>query len=135
MKYKFLKHTADIKFQAFGKNLEDLFSNAGLAMFSVMVDVKKIKTVKSIPIKCCASNIEELLIEWLNSLLTQSSIKEMVFSKFEIKIKDNTLKGKAFGETLNIKKHSIKTEVKAATYSGLFIKKASLKNKNCWRSQ
>ena len=42
-KYKFLEHTADAKFQAYGKNMEEAFSNAALAMFSVITDTKKIK--------------------------------------------------------------------------------------------
>ena len=42
-KYKFLEHTADAKFQAFGATLEEAFSNAALAMFSVMTEPEKIK--------------------------------------------------------------------------------------------
>src|SRR3989344_5902493 len=42
-KYKFLEHTADAKFQAFGATLEEAFSNAALAMFSVMTEPGKIK--------------------------------------------------------------------------------------------
>ena len=42
MKYKFLKHTADIKFQAFGKNIEDVFENSALALKESICE-KKIK--------------------------------------------------------------------------------------------
>ena len=43
VKFKFLEHTADAKFQAYGKNMEEAFSNAALAMFSIITDTKKIK--------------------------------------------------------------------------------------------
>ena len=120
-KFKFLKHTADIKFQAFGKTLEKAFANSALAMFEAEVDVKKIKPTKKVKIRCEAQNTEELLIEWLNKLLAESSINNMVFSKFKVKIEDNKLTGDAYGEKINQEKQGIKTEVKAATYSELFI--------------
>ena len=41
-KYKFFEHTADAKFQAYGKSVEEAFSNAALAMFSVITDTSKI---------------------------------------------------------------------------------------------
>ena len=41
--YEFLEHTADVKFRAYGKTLEEAFSNAALATSAVMTDVKKIK--------------------------------------------------------------------------------------------
>ena len=127
MKYKFLEHTADVMFQAFGKSLNEVFENSAVAMFEVMVDIKKVALVKAVKIKCSAENDEELLIEWLNNLLAEAGTHEMVFSKFKVKITDGKLAGKAFGEKLNEKKHDIKTEVKAATYSGLFIKKQGRK--------
>ena len=57
MKYKFLEHKADAKFQAFGKSLEEAFSNAALAMTSIMTDPKKIKENLTRPlsaVKPCA---------------------------------------------------------------------------------
>ena len=123
-KFEFLEHTADIKFRAYGKSLEECFENAALAMFSVMTKIEKVEGKEKAEIKCSASNIEELLIEWLNSLLAESGIKEMFFSSFKIKkIKNNSLEGEAFGEKIDLKKHEIITEVKAATYSDLFVKK------------
>ena len=46
MKYKFFNKTADIKFQAYGKNLEEAFINAALAMTSIMIDYKLIKGLR-----------------------------------------------------------------------------------------
>ena len=42
--YEFLPHTADVKFLAYGKTLEEAFQNAALATFQVM-STKKIKKV------------------------------------------------------------------------------------------
>ena len=43
MKYKFLEHTADIKFQAFGSTLEKAFENSALALAEVMTKKTKVK--------------------------------------------------------------------------------------------
>jgi len=42
-RYRFLEHTADAKFQAFGKTLEDAFCNAALATASLMWDWEEIE--------------------------------------------------------------------------------------------
>src|SRR3990167_5746374 len=44
MKYKFLPHTADIIFEAYGKTLESLFENSALALEEIMVDIKTLET-------------------------------------------------------------------------------------------
>ena len=106
-----------------GKTIESAFSEAAKAMFSVMVDIKKVESNKSIKISCKSDSKEVLFIEFLNELLAQGDLKKMVFSKFEIKIKiiknEFKLSGKAYGEKFDINKHKPKVEVKAATYSGL----------------
>ncbi len=124
MTYETFPHEADIGIRGIGPNIEEAFSEAAKALFDVEVDIKKVKAEKKIKVECEAQNIEELFVEWLNSLLAQASLKEMVFSKFEVKIKKNkiiNLKGWAFGEKLQPEKHNIKDEVKGATYSQLKV--------------
>ncbi|MEM4152560.1 MAG: archease [Candidatus Pacearchaeota archaeon] len=124
MSYEHFEHEADIGIRGKGKTIEEAFQEAAKALFNVEVDIKKVKAVKKIKIECEASNIEELFVEWLNSLLSQASLHEMVFSKFKVKIIKNRnfeIKGFAMGEKLNAKKHNIKDEVKGATYSQLKV--------------
>lgn len=123
-------HEADIGIRGKGKSLEEVFQETAKAMFDVEVNIKKVKASKKIQVKCEAENNEELLIEWLNSLLSQASLKQMVFSKFKVKIKKDNLKkdknlkleGEAWGEKLK-PGHEIKDEIKGATYSQLKVKK------------
>ena len=123
MSYRFLEHGGEEGILGEGKTLESAFSEGAKAMFAVMVDIKKVKTDKSINISCYADNNGSLFIEFLNELIAQKDIKDMVFSKFEIKIKEINnkfkLSGLAYGEKFNEDKHKPKVEVKAATYSGL----------------
>ena len=55
MKYRFLPNiaTADLAFEAFGRDYNELFENAGLALESAMVDLISLKAreVKEIKLK------------------------------------------------------------------------------------
>ena len=64
MKYKFLKHTADVKFRAYGKTLNECFENSALAMFDSMYP-EKIKSVKSKNIRVKGKDLESLLYNFL----------------------------------------------------------------------
>ena len=122
MAYKYLEHEADVGILAIGKSLEEAFQEGAKAMFNVMVDIEGVKAKDAIEIKCKAKDIPALFIEWLNELINKRDVEEMFFSEFKVSIKKNKdyeLSGKAIGENINLSIHRVKTEVKAATYSGL----------------
>lgn len=125
--YKYFDHQADVGIIGFGKTLEEAFEEAAKAMFQFMSDIKNIEPKRSVKIKAEASDQETLLVEWLNALLSKKDIEDMFFSEFKIKIKKQKNKfiliGEARGEKTDYKKHHLKTEVKAATYSQLKIEK------------
>lgn len=120
MTFENFEHKADIGVRGIGKTIEESFQEAAKAMFSIECNLKKVKPARKIKILCNAENVEELFVEWLNALLAQASVHEMLFSEFKVKIKDNKLEGEAFGEKLN-KRHELKLEIKAATYSQLKV--------------
>lgn len=129
MRYRFLdKITSDVMFEAYGKNLEELFENAAYAMFSVISDIKRISLIKKIKIEVSSDSYEGLLTKWLSELLVQSEIKEMFFANFNVKINKKkpssqfyNLMGYAEGEPYSVEKSG--TLVKGITYYGLEIKK------------
>ena len=41
--YEYLEHTAEAKFAAYGKTIEEAFSNAAIAMENIIVETEKIK--------------------------------------------------------------------------------------------
>jgi SHS2 domain-containing protein len=131
--YESFPHEADIGIRGKGKSLEEAFEEAAKAMFDVEVNIKKVKAENKVKISCEAENQEELFIEWLNSLLSQASLKNMVFSKFKVKFSKNKkikLNGEAWGEKLQ-EKHEPKNEIKGATYSQLKV----YKSKGLWIAQ
>jgi len=81
--FEFLEHTGDTKFKAFGKNLEESFSNAALAMFSIMVDYTKVRPKLKHKIKIKGSDLKSLLYNWLEELLFLVDAKSFLLNKVE----------------------------------------------------
>ena len=126
MKYKFFEHTADVLFEAYGKDYEEALENAAEAMFSVIGEIEKIKAKKSFVIEEEADKLENLTVFCLSDLLSESEIRNMLLCKIQVErfVEKNGkfyLKAKAFGE----EKMDEKTKglVKAVTYHELKIEK------------
>lgn len=126
MKYKFLEHTADVKFQAFGKTLEEAFSNAAIAMFEVIVKTEKIEKKLTKKIETEATDKESLLYKWLEELLflldteffMLNSVKNMKITK---KGEKYNLKAEVVGDKFK-DKYERYGAVKAVTYNEMFVK-------------
>ncbi|MAG52720.1 MAG: archease [Nanoarchaeota archaeon] len=129
-KYKFIDHTADVMFEAYGNNLNKLFENAALAVFEVQCDLKKVKRVVKRKIKLKNDDNEKLLFDFLEELIYLKDAKYLVFSKFSVKIKDNQLEAVIEGEKINPDKHELKVDVKAVTLHHFSLKKT----KNGWKA-
>jgi SHS2 domain-containing protein len=123
-RYEQFPHTADIGVRVFGATPKELFENAAFAMFDLMADLEGITggIVHEFDLKAATS--EELMVSWLDELLYISCTKEIIFYRFEIlELTDKYLKAKAFGRSFAANRNRLKTEIKAATYSGLSISK------------
>ena len=125
MDYETFDHEADIGVRGYGRTLEEAFENAARAMFSVMVDLSRVRRVKKFHITVEAPDVEALLVEWLNQLLAIADLEGYLFSDFEVKISgDGTrLEGYAWGEPIDRERHEVSVEVKGATYSMLEVGK------------
>lgn len=125
-KFKFLEHTADVYIASYGKNIEEAFENAASAMFEVMTNTKKINPSFEESITVEAKDELALLYNWLEALLVNFEIKNMLYSKFKIfPFKKNPdsliIEAKAWGELFDPKKHTQKVGVKAVTYHRMEI--------------
>jgi len=124
--------TADVAFIAYGKDLDELFANAALAMFDVMINTEQIELTIKKKIAVDGNDLKSLLFNWLNELLIYVDSENIAFSKFNVKINEKKLKLNATcsGEKINRKKHETRTAVKAATYHIMEIKKDKI-----WQAQ
>ena len=126
MKFKFFEHTADAKFQAYGKDLEEAFSNAAIAMYNVITDTNKIKAKIKKEIKVEGGDLKSLLYNWLEEFLFLIDTEDFLLSKVEkLKINkmDDTyeLMAVAYGDKVG--SYEVKGDIKAVTYQEMEIKK------------
>ncbi len=114
-KYKFLDDiTSDVMFEAYGKDLKELFQNAAEALFSIICKIKQVKPKETEEFQIKADTLEDLMLNWLQALIAIVDTEQKFFSKFEINEIDEThLKVKLKGEP--IKPELGETVVKAVT--------------------
>lgn len=124
-KYSFIEHTADIAIKAYGKNLAECFENAACAMFDIISDTKKVKSVGEYELALKASSLEELLVDWLSKLLWLYDTNNFLLGKFKVKLDEAKieLKARVWGEEFKFEKHSRGKEIKAVTYHMLDVNK------------
>ena len=122
-RYKEIEHTADIGVEIYGATLEELFQNAGYALFDTIVDVEIIEPIVAREVRVEGPDIETLLMNWLRELLFLFSVEQDVYSVFKVQFAgghnaSHPLKLAAIlkGEPLDFQKHTFETEIKAITY-------------------
>jgi len=123
-RYEQFPHTADIGVRVFGHDLKELFANAAFAMFDVIADLEGMKASVTQEFSLKAETPEELLVAWLDELLYNFYTRQIIYSEFEIEeLTEKNIRAKASGRPVGANRNRLKTEIKAATYSDLKIKK------------
>lgn len=128
-KYKVLEKiaTADIAFEAYGKDLNELFENSALAVFEESADLGKVEEKEKKIIKVEADDIEDLLYDFLSEIIFLKDTYSFLFKKSTVKIdKKNqkyNLNANLFGEKIDRKKHELGNDIKAITLHMFKIEK------------
>ena len=115
-KYRFIDDlTSDVMFEAYGKDLREVFENSAQAMFEVICQIEKVEQKKKFKVKVSGRDGRDLLLNWLQELIALVDIECMFFSRFEIKkISPTSLEAVIYGEDVDPAKGE--TVVKALTY-------------------
>lgn len=115
--FEIFDHTADIGIIAYGADFEKLFSNAALALFSLITDLESIQEKLHLDLEVRSEDRDGLLVDWLNELIYCFDSRHTLFNRFDIETLTHTaLKATCYGEDFDPNKHKIKIGVKAATY-------------------
>jgi protein archease len=130
MPYKFLEEvgTADIAFEATGRDLPELFTAAADATMNVMIDnLDAIESHETRQIELANENIEMLLFDFLQELIYFKDAKRLLLRLHEAQISQKEeeyfLKAKVVGEQLDDVRHQQRADVKAVTLHGFSVKK------------
>ncbi len=118
--FEYFSHTADVKFRAYGKTIEEQFENAAYASFNLMFDSKKVKPLIKKEIMLNSNKPESMLYDWIDELLFYLDTEGWFLSKVEtLKIKGSKLTATVYGD--NYKNYDTTGYVKGITYSEMEI--------------
>ena len=124
-RYKILPHTADGKFQAYGRTLEEAFGNAALATASLMWDWSKVEPRVRHFVHVTGIDREQLLVKFLGEVIYLFETKRFLLGKVDgLRIRPEfagfNLEALLGGDILS-ERHELYGDVKAVTYHDLKI--------------
>ena len=129
--WEHFEHRADIGIRGFGRTQAEAFEQAALAMTAIITDLALIEAQVKIVISCEDEDPELLLVDWLNALVYEMATRRMLFRRFEVTLDDASLKGRAWGEAIDVVRHHPAVEIKGATYTELALRRRG----SCWMAQ
>lgn len=125
MRWEHFPHEADMGIRGIGHTRDEAFEQAALAMTAVITDPAQVKAAEMVEITRQAPDDELLLVDWLNALVYEMATRKLLFSRFEVHVKDHVLTARAFGEPMDTSKHHMAVEIKGATYTALRVAQES----------
>lgn len=114
-------HDADMGVCGYGPTKMAAFEQAALAMTAVVTDPQNVQALECIEISCEAPDDELLFVAWLNALIYEMAVRNMLFSRFEVHLSGARLSGRAWGERIDRARHAPAVEIKGATYTSLRV--------------
>ncbi len=119
--WEHFSHMADIGIRGVGCSIEEAFEQAAMALTAAITEPSKVRCRNSIQLEIQASELETLLFDWLNALIYEMAVRNMLFGHFQLHIDDCHLQAQAWGERVDRYRHQPAVEVKGATYTELRV--------------
>jgi SHS2 domain-containing protein len=139
--YETFEHTADMGLRVRAANVEELFTDAGRALSSVMVaNLDAVRAVEEIAIHLEADHLEDLWHDWLSELLYTFHGRRLALAEFQVTLRlpatgealpadaakilaasPIALDAAVRGEPIDPKRHEVELEVKAVTWHHLKV--------------
>lgn len=124
MPWELLDHQADVGLQATGASLGVALADGVRGMLSLMVDPFTVDPCDQWTVIAEGSDVGSLFVDLLNSVLATKDIENAFFHDVEIEsLEQNNgtwhVRCRLYGEPIDLTKHEVDSDVKAATYGGL----------------
>ena len=124
-RYRILPHTADVKFRAYGRTLEEAFANAALATASLMWDWDKVEPRVARTVRVAGRDREQLLVKFLGEVVFLFETQKFLLAAvFGLRIQQEeggwALEADFRGDALS-DRYKLHGEVKAVTYNEMKI--------------
>ncbi|MFC1483879.1 archease [Candidatus Neomarinimicrobiota bacterium] len=120
--YRYLEHTADIKFQAYGTTLEMVFTNSAYALVHLMYQ-GQVKEKHEFHIHAEGRDLESVLYSYLEDFIFLLDSKNFLLSRIkniEIDADTTCLEADVAGDDAG--NYELELGIKAVTYHDMFVK-------------
>ena len=125
MSYKFLDHATDAIIEVTAKDLKEAFAVAAHAEINLTLDQDKVEEKDQKQFSAKGKDLRYLLFSWLEEIPFLLITEGFAIKRIEFEIKENggfQIDAIAYGESLDVKKHNFKVEIKAPTFYDMVIK-------------
>jgi len=119
--WEHFSHQADIGVRGQGETLEQAFEQAALALCAVITEPEKVVPLESFQVDLEAPDPELLFVDWLNRLVYEMAVRNMLFSRFSVRIDGEKLSATVWGEGTDKHRHEPAVEIKGATFTELHV--------------
>jgi SHS2 domain-containing protein len=119
--WEHFEHGADIGIRGFAPTLEQAFEQTAVAMTAVITSPDQVSASKAVLIRCEAPDNELLLLDWINELVYEMAVQDLLFKRYQVTINNGLLSATAFGEVVDRQKHQPAVEIKGATFTELRV--------------
>ena len=113
-------HDADVGLRGWGATPAEALEQAAYALTAVVTHAK-VEPKISVRVTCEAPDLELLLVEWLNAIIYEMAVRNMLFGRFSVRIENDRLEGTLWGEPVDVERHAPACEPKGATYTALKV--------------
>ena len=113
-------HDADVGLRGWGATPAEAFEQAAYALTAVVTHAR-VEPKISVWLTREAPDLELLFVEWLNAIIYERAVRNMLFGRFAVRIDDGRLQGTLWGEPVDVERHAPACEPKGATYTALRV--------------
>jgi SHS2 domain-containing protein len=124
MSYKTLDHTTDAIIEVTANNLKEAFQIAGISVIETILDSSKVEENNSKKLIVKGKDLRYLLYNWLEEMIILTITDGFAGKRIQLEITKNgnyQINAEIFGESIDLKKHGFKVEIKSPTFHEMEI--------------
>jgi SHS2 domain-containing protein len=125
MSYKTLEHATDAIIEVTASDLEEAFQIAGISVIETILDISKVEEEDSKNLIVRGKDLKYLLYNWLEEMIILTITEGFAGKKIQLEISKDTeykIDAEIHGESIDLKKHEFKVEIKSPTFHEMEIK-------------
>ena len=104
----------EVSLRGYGHTPDETFAQVALALMALIVEPGRVNPQGAIDLECRSTAPSLLLIDWLQLLKAEVLLRNRLFCAFDVHITGHHLQAMAWGESLDVARHSPAADLHAA---------------------